>query len=155
MSRFAIRTATHGDLETIVDFNARLAEESEGMLLDRATLRNGVQGVLSHPPRGSYYLACDGGMVVGQMMHTREWSDWRNGDIWWIQSVYVHADYRRRGACRSLYAHLKGLAATDPGVVGLRLYVERENATAQATYAGLGMQSAGYLVMQDLFREVG
>ena len=150
MTEFAIQRATDGDLETIVDFNARLAEEIEGLLLDRATLRNGVQGVLSRAARGSYYVACDGG-IVGQMMHTCEWSDWRNGDIWWIQSVYVHPDYRRRGVCRALYAHLRGLAASDPGVVGLRLYVERENATAQATYARLGMQGAGYLVMQDLF----
>ena len=153
MTEFAIRRATDGDLETIVDFNARLAEESEGLLLDRATLRNGVQGVLSHTARGSYYVAYDGG-IVGQMMHTREWSDWRNGDIWWIQSVYVHPDHRRRGVCRSLYAHLKGLAAADPDVVGLRLYVERGNAAAQATYAGLGMQHAGYLVMQELLGEV-
>ncbi len=152
MSRFDIRTATLGDLETIVDFNVRLADESEGMSLDRATLRDGVRAVLSHAARGSYYVACDGG-VVGQMMHTREWSDWRNGDIWWIQSVYVHPDYRRRGICRALYDRLKALAASEPGVVGLRLYVERENATAQATYAGLGMRNAGYLVMQDLFGE--
>ena len=142
MTEFAIRRATDGDLETIVDFNARLAEESEGLLLDRATLRNGVQGVLSHAARGSYYVAYDGG-IVGQMMHTREWSDWRNGR---------HLPERVRasrppppGVCRSLYAHLKGLAAADPAVVGLRLYVERGNAAAQATYAGLGMQHAGLL----------
>ena len=151
MNEFAIRKATLDDLNTIVDFNARLAEESESILLDRATLRDGVRGLLSNPARGSYYLACDDGVVVGQMMHTREWSDWRNGDIWWIQSVYVHPDHRRRGVCRALYEQLKTLAASDPGVVGLRLYVERENAVAQATYAGLGMRMAGYLVMQDLF----
>ena len=155
MSELVIRTATLGDLDTIVDFNARLADESEGILLDRATLREGVREVLSQAARGSYYVACGDGGIVGQMMHTREWSDWRNGDIWWIQSVYVHPDHRRRGVCRALHAHLKGLAAADPGVVGLRLYVERENATAQATYARLGMQGAGYLVMQDLFDDAG
>ena len=151
MSEFAIRKATLGDLDTIVDFNARLADESEGTLLDRATLQHGVRDLLSNPARGSYWVACTDGGVVGQMMHTHEWSDWRNGDIWWIQSVYVHPDHRRRGVCRALYEHLKALAASDPGVVGLRLYVERENAVAQATYAGLGMRMAGYLVMQDLF----
>ena len=154
MSDLAIRTATLGDLDTIVDFNVRLAEESEDILLDRATLRDGVREILSNAARGAYYVACDGG-VVGQMMHTREWSDWRNGDIWWIQSVYVHPDHRRRGVCRALYGHLKKLAAANPGVVGLRLYVERENATAQATYARLGMREAGYHVMQDLFRDAG
>ena len=154
MSELIIRTATLDDLDTIVDFNARLADESEGILLDRATLRDGVREILSNAARGSYYVACGGG-IVGQMMHTREWSDWRNGDIWWIQSVYVHPDHRRRGVCRALYEHLKALAAADPGVVGLRLYVERENAVAQATYAGLGMRMAGYQVMQDLFGAAG
>ena len=151
MSELGIRAATLDDLATIVEFNARLAVESEGMLLDRATLRDGVREVLSNPGRGSYYVACGDGGVAGQMMHTREWSDWRNGDIWWIQSVYVHPDHRRRGVCRALYGHLKALATSDPGVVGLRLYVERENGAAQATYAGLGMQMAGYQVMQELF----
>ena len=155
MSDFSIRPATLGDLNAIVDFNVRLADESESTLLDRATLRDGVREVLSNAARGSYYVACGGGVIVGQMMHTREWSDWRNGDIWWIQSVYVHPDHRRRGVCRALYEHLKALTAADPGVVGLRLYVERENAVAQATYAGLGMRMAGYLVMQDLFEAAG
>ena len=150
MSDFAVRSATAADLDTIVDFNARLAEESEGISLDRETLREGVRALLEDSARGSYYVACADGGGVGQMMHTREWSDWRNGDIWWIQSVYVHPDHRRRGVCRALYAHLKALSASDPGVVGLRLYVERENGVAQATYARLGMRMAGYLVMQDL-----
>ncbi len=88
-------------------------------------------------------------------MHTREWSDWRNGDIWWIQSVYVHPDHRRLGVFRSLYGHLQSLAESDPGVVGLRLYVEQENQAAQATYVGLGMKHARYRVMQDLFGERG
>ena len=151
MSKLAIRKATLGDLDTIVDFNARLADESEGIRLDRGTLRDGARALLSGPERGSYHVACADGGVVGQMMHTHEWSDWRNGDIWWIQSVYVHPDHRRRGVCRALYEHLKALAAADPGVVGLRLYVERENAVAQAAYTDLGMQMAGYLVMQHLF----
>ena len=152
MTELTIRAATADDLATIVDFNVRLAAESEDVSLDRDTLRRGVRGVLADAARGSYYVACAGD-IVGQMMHTREWSDWRNGDIWWIQSVYVHPDHRRRGVCRSLYAHLKARAAAAPDVVGLRLYVERENATAQAAYANLGMGRAGYLVMQDLFGE--
>ncbi len=155
MSEFTIRTATVDDLNTIVDFNARLAEESEGMLLDRGILRHGVRRLLSDPARGAYHVASADGVVVGQMMHTHEWSDWRNGDIWWIQSVYVHPDHRRRGICRALYEHLKALSASDPGVVGLRLYVERENAVAQTAYAGLGMRMAGYLVMQDMFGAAG
>lgn len=155
MIEHAVRAATPDDLETLVDFNVRLAAETEDAQLDRGTVRRGVQGVLSDAARGAYYVACARGVasrpIAGQMMHTREWSDWRNGDIWWIQSVYVHADYRRQGVCRALYEHLRAQAAADPGVVGLRLYVERGNARAQAAYAALGMRPGGYLVMQDLF----
>ncbi len=155
MLECAIREATLDDLETIADFNARLAEESEDTLLDRETLRQGVRALLSDPTRGSYYVACTDGRVIGQIMHTREWSDWRNGDIWWIQSVYVHRDHRRLGVFRSLYRHLKTLAESEPGVVGLRLYVEQENQAAQQTYVGLGMRKTSYLVMQYLFDRPG
>ena len=154
MSALVIREATVDDLETIADFNARLAEETEGTSLDPETVLQGVRTLLSDKTRGSYYVACADG-IIGQTMHTREWSDWRNGDIWWIQSVYVRPDYRRQGVFRSLYGHLKTLAESDPGVVGLRLYVEQENQAAQATYAGLGMRQVRYLVMQHLFGERG
>ena len=147
---YAIRPATHADLETIVDFNVRLAAETEDTDLDRDTVRRGVRALLDDAARGAYYVASTGD-VVGQMMHTREWSDWRNGDIWWIQSVYVHPGHRRQGVCRALYEHLRARAESDPAVVGLRLYVERENARAQGAYAALGMRPGGYLVMQDLF----
>ena len=160
-SALAVRRATLDDLETIVDFNIRLAAESEDIRLDRETVRRGVRGLLADAARGAYYVACGPGIIghapdiIGQMMHTHEWSDWRNGDIWWIQSVYVHPDHRRRGVCRALYEHIRERAAADPGVVGVRLYVERENARAQATYAALGMRQGGYLVMQDLFGASG
>ena len=111
--------------------------------------------LLSDRTRGAYYVACDDGPIVGQIMHIREWSDWRNGDIWWIQSVYVRPEHRRRGVFRSLYAHLKALAVSDPGVVGLRLYVEQENHGAQATYVGLGMTQTRYQIMQHLFGRSG
>ena len=146
----AIRPATLEDLETIVDFNLRLAAETEDTELDRENVRRGVRALLADPAHGAYYVACKDG-IIGQMMHTREWSDWRNGDIWWIQSVYVHPDHRQQGVCRALYAHLRARAAADPGVVGVRLYVERDNARAQAAYAAFGMRPGGYLVMQDLF----
>ncbi len=154
-SRCVIRTATLDDLETIVDFNACLAEETEDLSLNRETVRQGVRALLSDPTRGSYYVACAEGNILGQIMHTREWSDWRNGDIWWIQSVYVHPDHRRGGVFRTLYTHLKALAESDPGVVGLRLYVEHDNQAAQATYTGLGMTSARYRVMEHLFGDRG
>jgi len=147
----AIRPATAADLDVIIEFNRRLAAETEDTTLDTATLRPGVGTLLDDPSRGRYFVACDGETVVGQIMHTREWSDWRNGDIWWIQSVYVRPDSRRRGVFGALYAHLRAMAETAPGVVGLRLYVEVENRTAQATYARLGMRAAPYRVMEDLF----
>jgi ribosomal protein S18 acetylase RimI-like enzyme len=151
MSDLTIRPATADDLDVIVDFNARIASETEDTVLDRNTLRAGVQVLLEDPAKGRYFVACVDGVVVGQVMHTREWSDWRNGDIWWIQSVYVHADHRRRGVFAGLYRHLQELAETAPGVVGLRLYVEVDNTPAQATYARLGMDDASYLVMQEIF----
>ena len=152
MPSFVIRSATVHDAETIADYNVRLAEETEETSLNPETVLRGVRALLSDETRGSYYVAC-ADKVIGQMMHTREWSDWRNGDLWWIQSVYVHPDFRRQGVFRSLYRHLQALAEADPGVVGLRLYVERENHGAQATYANLGMTQAPYIVMQDLFGE--
>ena len=152
MSDCEIRVATVDDLQTIADFNVRLAEETEDTALDRETVLQGVRSLLADRTRGSYYVACTS-EIVGQIMHTREWSDWRNGDIWWIQSVYVQPDYRRQGVFRSLYGHLKTLAESDPDVVGLRLYVEQENQAARATYAGLGMRQVRYLFMQDLFGE--
>lgn len=151
MADLLIRAATVDDLETIADFNARLATETEDRSLDPETLLQGVRALLSDATRGSYYVACANGRLVGQIMHTREWSDWRNGDIWWIQSVYVHPDHRRGGVFRALYAHVKTLAESDQGVVGLRLYVEHNNLVAQATYEGLGMTSARYRIMEHLF----
>ena len=143
-----LRQATAADAAVVVDFNLRLAQESEGKSLDRATLAQGVASVLADPKRGLYFVAERSGEVVGQVMITTEWSDWRNGWIWWIQSVYVHADARRGGVFRSLYEHVARSAEADPDVVALRLYVERDNQAAQATYGRLGMKATSYLVME-------
>ena len=151
MSDPAIRDATLDDLDVIAEFNARLAAETEDMTLDRATLRAGVRALLDTPSRGRYHVACTGAAIVGQIMHTREWSDWRNGDIWWVQSVYVRPDHRRRGVFRHLYDHVKQLAQADPAVVGVRLYVDADNRVAQSTYERLGMCTARYRIMEDLF----
>ena len=153
ISDLQIRAATPDDVSAIVDFNVRLAEETEGASLHRETLRRGVSGLLADRTRGRYDLACTEGRVIGQIMHTREWRDWRNGDIWWLQSVYVHQDYRRRGVFRALYEHVSTRAAADPGVVGLRLYVEVGNRSAQAAYEHIGMLQARYMVMQCLVGE--
>lgn len=154
MPELTIRPALPDDCPAIVDFNCRIAEETEGKSLEAETIRAGVGALLADPAKGRYFVACDGDRLVGQIMHTREWSDWRNGDLWWLQSVYVLAEYRGRGVFRRLYEHVRSLAQADANVAGIRLYVERENAAAQTVYARLGMKHAGYFVMEDIFRDV-
>ncbi|MFM9961157.1 MAG: N-acetyltransferase family protein [Planctomycetaceae bacterium] len=150
MLTITIRPATPADEEVVVEFNCRLADESENKQLDRPTVQLGVRAILGNPRHGRYFLASVGDQVVGQMMHTWEWSDWRNGEIWWLQSVYVLPDFRRQGVFRSLIQHLQTEAAESPHVVGLRLYVEEHNTAAQATYERLGLKLAGYVVMESL-----
>ncbi|OWK45049.1 GNAT family N-acetyltransferase [Fimbriiglobus ruber] len=141
----SIRRATPADVDVVARFNAALAWESEHKRLDEETLRLGVRAVLADAHKGFYTLAeRDGGDVVGQVLVTYEWSDWRNGWYWWIQSVYVHANGRRGGVFRALFDHLKAAATADPTVIGLRLYVDRDNAAAQATYRAIGMEEEPY-----------
>jgi len=146
-----VRAAVLEDWPVIAEFNIHLALESEDRQLHRPVVEAGVRALLAEPSRGRYFVVCRGGRVIGQLMHTREWSDWRNGDIWWIQSVYVHPDFRRAGAFRRLLTHLNELAEDDPQVVGLRLYVEDSNTRAQQTYESLGLTSTTYHVMERLF----
>jgi GNAT superfamily N-acetyltransferase len=107
-----------------------------------------VKAGLADPDKCRYFLAEDAGAVVGQMAVTREWSDWRNGWFWWIQSVYVRADARRRGVFRTLFDHVRQAASSDPEVIGLRLYVDRDNHAAQQTYLRLGLIETGYLIRE-------
>lgn len=146
-----VRDATSADIETIVAFNRDMARETEDKDLALEVLRPGVRAVIDNPTLGRYFVACDGDEVVGQLMITTEWSDWRNGQIWWIQSVYVRPEHRRRGVFRSLYRHVEEVARATPGVVGLRLYVEQNNAVAHRVYEGLGMHSAGYVVFERMW----
>ena len=147
-----IRPAQFDDWPIIADFNTRLADETEGKRLELDTIAQGVRTLLSHPQHGRYFVACIQGRVVGQIMHTREWSDWRNGEIWWLQSVYVLSEFRQQGVFRAMFAHLQYLAETSPDVIGLRLYVEEHNTRAQAAYLSLGLQRGGYTVMEHIFR---
>jgi ribosomal protein S18 acetylase RimI-like enzyme len=139
-----IRPATPTDEPTVVRFNQLLASESEGKTLHEPTLRAGVRALLADRHKGFYTVAERAGEVVGQVLITFEWSDWRDGWYWWVQSVYVVADARREGVFRALFGHLKEQATADPTVIGLRLYVERENTRAQATYEAMGMTDEGY-----------
>lgn len=144
MPEITVRLATPEDAEFLVRGNASMALETEGLSLDLDRLREGVHGLFEKPGRGVYYLAEIGGKRAGQMMITYEWSDWRNGDFWWIQSVWVEKEFRARGVFTALYRFVENLARTTPGVSGLRLYVERENARAQSTYERVGMLRTVY-----------
>lgn len=144
-----IRPATMMDVETIVAFNQAMANETEDRSLDPAAIGAGVQAALEDPNRCMYFVAEADGAPVGQTMVTSEWSDWRNGYFWWIQSVYVDPRYRRRGIFRSLYEYIRDLAKTRPDVCGLRLYVHRDNRRALDTYRGVGMTLSDYLLCEE------
>jgi ribosomal protein S18 acetylase RimI-like enzyme len=149
---FTIRPARSTDLEFLVEGNAALCAETEGRQLDRARLTEGVALALADPSKGRYFVADDGDGPVGQLLVTREWSDWRAGWFWWIASVYVLPDARDGGVFRALYEHVRDAARADPLVCGLRLYVEPENTRAQAVYLRVGMQDAHYRVFEEDFR---
>ena len=143
-----VRQATPADIEPVLEFNRLLAKESEGKELDLAVLRPGVAAALADTNKGLYFLAEEDGAPLGQMGVTYEWSDWRNGWFWWLQSVYVRAEARRRGVFRAIFEHIRQQAGKDPTVVGLRLYVERDNTRAHATYQRLAFEWTSYLVME-------
>lgn len=143
-----IRDATAADIDIIADGNCKLAWESEAKTLDPAVTRAGVSAAISDPGgRGPYYLACDGGDVIGQCQITREWSDWRNRWIWWLQGVYVRADRRGTGVFRALYEHVQAQARISGDVFAIRLYVERDNQLARAVYRKLGFAVEHYDMM--------
>jgi ribosomal protein S18 acetylase RimI-like enzyme len=147
-----IRLAKMSDAAVICEFNRLLAKETENKELDLAILGPGVEAMLSDPHKGRYYVAQDEqGEIVGQLGITLEWSDWRNGNFWWIQSVYVRQDARRHGVFRKLYEHVVEQARLEKGVIGVRLYVEHDNQIAQATYRKMGMVMTGYHVMEEVF----
>jgi ribosomal protein S18 acetylase RimI-like enzyme len=143
----SIRTASPADVADLAAWNAAMAWETEHKRLDPERLRRGVGAVLEQPQRGFYLVAEMDGTAVGGLLVTYEWSDWRCGDFWWIQSVYVVPAARRSGVFRALHAAVAE-RARDAGAVGLRLYVETENARAQATYEGLGMQRCHYFMYE-------
>ena len=149
-----VRDATLGEVAVIADFNIAMARETEDLALDPGTILAGVRAVLDDASKGSYYVAEMAGDVVGVLMITYEWSDWRNGLYLWIQSVYVQPECRCRGVFRALYRHVERLAGRD-GRLGLRLYAHVHNEQAVATYERLGMQHYGYQLFEtpDVLRE--
>jgi GNAT superfamily N-acetyltransferase len=147
-----VRSATTADIALIVQFNAAMALETEAKTLDPAVLHAGVAAVFAEPRRGFYLIAERAGEVAGCLLITYEWSDWRNGDWWWLQSVYVQPKHRRGGVFGALYAEVERRAGTHADVVGVRLYVERDNVHAQRTYQSLGMHEDAYRMYSKVLR---
>lgn len=157
-----IRRGRSADWQALVEFNCQMAKETENLVLDKETVTNGVQALLADNSQGFYVIAEVDGVAVnrspaegemaeiaGSLMVTTEWSDWRNGVFWWVQSVYIRPEFRRQGIYRQLYAHVKKLAAEADHVCGFRLYVEKENEVAQKTYEALGMDETHYLMYEE------
>lgn len=156
-----VRNATLADAEIITEFNMHIAKESEDLDLDRNVLKAGVKALLSDKTKGTYFVATttptmagagdsQENVVIGQLMITYEWSDWKNAQIWWIQSVYVAPEYRRAGVFKGLYAHVSKIAR-DAGACGLRLYADVGNKKAHAAYEKMGMTSH-YIVYEDMWK---
>jgi ribosomal protein S18 acetylase RimI-like enzyme len=142
------RAAAPQDIPSIIAFQLAMARETEELDLDRDILTRGVEALFTNPALGRYLIADVDGRSVGSLMLTYEWSDWRNGMVWWIQSVYVIPEARRRGVYAGLYAHVKELADAEPNVRGIRLYVDRRNTSAQEVYRRLGMNGEHYQVFE-------
>ena len=144
-----IRRAEEKDASEIIRFNQAMAMETEQRRLPDDVITRGVGHVLDHPESGFYLIAERQGVTAGSLMVTYEWSDWRNGSFWWIQSVYVLPEYRRQGIYRHLYAEVKRLAERNEECCGFRLYVEKENRSAQKTYESLGMKQCRYILYEE------
>ena len=146
-----IRPANSSDAPFIADCNIRMAFETEQRRLDPKTVAAGVNALLNDANKGAYFIAESGGKPVGQMLITYEWSDWRNGNFWWIQSVYIVEAIRCQGIFRALFEHVNALARARKDVCGLRLYVEGENTHAKQVYAKLGLRKTDYELLETDF----
>lgn len=144
-------TITRGnssDIDAIVCFQADMAMESEGTLLDVDRLTLGVTSAINDEQKGTYLVARANGTPIGSLMITREWSDWNNMWYWWIQSVYVMPEYRNQGVYRAMYNTLKDMAR-EKGVSQIRLYADKDNVSAQQVYQRLGMHESHYLIFEE------
>ncbi len=148
MSHLTVRAACAEDLDLLVEWASAMAWETEQKRLQPEVLRRGVATALADPALGRYFVCEGDGAPAGTLMLTTEWSDWRCGHWWWIQSVFVAPAHRRTGVYRALHEHVLALAKARGDVYGLRLYVEKQNAAAQRTYQSLGMEDAGYLLFE-------
>lgn len=150
---YRIRLAEKKDATTIIDFQLKMAKESENLDLDPEILTNGVMSVLNDDSKGLYFVVESGTLVVASMMVTYEWSDWRNQTVWWLQSVYVLSPYRGKGIFRLMYDHACKMVADDAQIAGIRLYVDTMNKNAIEVYKALGMNGDHYKVFEWMKNE--
>lgn len=143
-----VREARITDMPSLLDFQLKMALETENVQLEIQPLTQGMQRLLKDPGKGKYYVAEESGEVIGCLMTTYEWSEWRCGTILWIQSVYVAAPWRKKGVFKRMYQHIHQLVSEDHELKGIRLYVDKTNQTAQQVYSGLGMNGDHYTVFE-------
>ncbi len=148
-STIVVRNAREQDISALADFNVAMARETENKLLSAAKVKAGMRAVIRDPDHGFYLVAELRGQVAGSLLVTREWSDWRNGVFWWIQSVYVPPELRKRGIYRALYDAVKARAKSNPEVCGFRLYVAKGNRAAMSVYSRLGMSETEYRIFEE------
>ena len=146
-----IRTAIQADIDIIAKFNIAMAKETENKDLEPAVIQEGVANLFTNSRYGFYVVAETDHRVIASLMITYEWSDWRNGIFWWVQSLYVLPEYRRKGVFKEMYNWIRKQAQNSKGVCGIRLYVEQDNTTAQKAYQTLGLERTTYGVFEELF----
>ena len=145
-----VREAKPDDIPYIVDFQMAMAQETEGTELHHPTVELGVKAVLSDSTKGKYYVTEIKNKVIGSLLTTYEWSDWRNGTVLWIQSVYVLPEFRRKGVYRNMYSYVKNRVMEDQNLKGIRLYADKSNIPAHKTYENLGMSPDHYITFEWL-----
>jgi GNAT superfamily N-acetyltransferase len=145
-----VRKAKPEDLNSILEFQLAMARETEGIELEQETLKNGVTAVLKDSSKGQYYVAKKNGKVIGSLLTTFEWSDWRNGTVLWIQSVYVVPEFRRKGVYSKLYGYVKSRVLENHDLKGIRLYADKSNEGAHKVYQKLGMTPDHYVTFEWL-----
>lgn len=142
--KMIVRKAKREDIADIVDFQLAMASETENINLNREIVTKGVSAVFADSSRGNYYVAENNGRVVGSLLTTFEWSDWRNGTVLWIQSVYIRPEFRRKGVYRKMYGYIQELVMADSALFGIRLYADISNTGAHQAYLTMGMKADHY-----------
>ena len=144
----SIRPSRYSEIDAIADFQIRLAQETENIVLDKQLVSTGIEALFADPAKGIYYVAEFQDEIIGCFLITYEWSDWRNGMVWWLQSVYVAESVRKQGVFKKVYEYLIDTISSDPTIIGLRLYVDKSNTRAQKVYQSLGMNGDHYTVFE-------